>query len=233
MLGTARILVYHAIQTDGDFPSSARTNVPPDLFERQLDHLRKRYAIVPLDEAVDGKRGPGKNPLALTFDDGYRDTYAAAYRILCERGCPFTLFLTVSRIGKDWPFPRGPYPGLNWKQVNEMAANPLIGIGSHGLRHTVLTRLPPEEAKAEIGVSRMILEEKIPLPCRFFSYPHGSFNAQVKEYVRRAGYRAAFSVISPNEDDFSLRRVLISRKDTMLRFMIKLSPLYWPLRKLI
>ena len=140
------ILVYHAISVDREFPSPAATNVTPPDFREQLDYLRNRFQILPLDRNISGEYRGGKDTVSITFDDGYRDTYRRAYRLLKELEIPATFFLTVSRIGRDWPFPRGSYPGLSWDEVGEMAANPLVEIGSHGLAHRDLTKLPENEA---------------------------------------------------------------------------------------
>lgn len=227
------IILYHSIQPDECFPSPSGVNLPPETFERQLAYLRAGYQVVPLRELLFGPPRNGRPPLAVTFDDGYRDTGEIAYPLLKKHSIPATFFLTVSQVGRDWPFPGGPYPGLSWEGVREMGRDPGVEFGSHGLSHRDLTRLPPEEAQREIGESKRILEEKISRRVEFFSYPHGSYHERLKEMVREAGYRAAFSVIPRREDDFSRRRILISRRDGLFRFRLKLSPLYWLLRKFI
>ena len=225
-----KVLLYHAVSDDRDFPSSSGTNVTPAQFERQVLFLKQNYSLVRLGS---GENAPGKPPLAVTFDDGYRDSFESAYPILKRYNLPVTFFLTVSRVDKVWDFPRGDYPGLTWGQVREMERDPLVDFGSHGLTHADLTAKPEGEAAQEIELSKTVLEEKLARPIDYFSYPHGSYNGQLKSLVRRAGYRAAYSVISGGEDDFSRRRILISRKDNFFRFRLKLSPLYWPLRRII
>lgn len=224
------ILLYHAVCEDRDFPTLAKTNVTPENFERQIEFLNRSFEIISLGKMADMK---SRRTVAVTFDDGYADNYTAAYPIIQKYRVPVTFFLTVSQIGRDWDFPDGPYPGLNWDDIRAMNDDPLINFGSHGYRHLDLTRLSQEELSMEIKSSRIILEENIGEPVWFFSYPHGSFNETIIKEVRAAGYQGAFSVISSRGDEYSHRRILISSRDNMFRFKLKLSPLYWPLRRLL
>ncbi|HDL63957.1 MAG TPA: polysaccharide deacetylase family protein, partial [Proteobacteria bacterium] len=125
------------------------------------------------------------------------------------------------------------YPGLSWEDIRTMNNDPLISFESHGFHHLDLTRLSEEDSSIEIKSSRIILEENIGKTVRFFSYPHGSFNERIIEQVKEAGYQSAFSVISSSGDNYSRRRILISCRDNMFRFQLKLSPLYWPLRRIL
>ncbi len=91
------IFCYHRVGTGGiPFFSS----LPPALFEAQIGFLRKRYRIVSLDELYRRLQdpGPAEQAVAITFDDGYRDTYTAAFPILRKYGVPATIFLTVGSI---------------------------------------------------------------------------------------------------------------------------------------
>ena len=223
-------IVYHAICEDRDFPTSAGTNVTPENFERQMEFLDRYFRIVSLGKMENPK---SRRTAAVTFDDGYADNYTVAYPIIKKYEVPVTFFLTVSQIGRDWDFPDGPYPGLSRENIRTMNGDPLINFESHGFHHLDLTRLSEEDSSTEIKSSRIILEENIGETVRFFSYPHGSFNDAIIEQVKKAGYQGAFSVISTRGDDYSRRRILISSRDNMFRFKIKLSPLYWPLRRIL
>lgn len=225
-----KVLLYHAVCDDRDFPSSSGTNVTPAEFQRQIRFLGRNYSVGKLGSAMGSA---GKPPVAVTFDDGYQDNFESAYPILARAGFPVTFFLTVSRIDRDWDFPRGIYPGLTREQVREMSRDPLVDFGSHGYTHRPLPGLDDREAAGEIEKSKAVLEEYLNRRIEFFSYAHGSYNPQLKELVRKAGYRAAYSVIAGGEDEFSRRRILISRRDNLFRLRLKLSPLYWPLRKVI
>lgn len=226
------ILLYHSVCPDGEYASSARLNLPPEVFRAQLKHLKSRFSVMHLDRALMPSPSAPR-PLAVTFDDGYRDTFRWAWPILRETGTPATVFLSAARVGRDWETARGRYPGISWEEAAEMSRDPLIEFGSHGLSHRSLSALPPEEADREVARSKAVLEERLGRPIRYFSYPHGAWNEAVKASVAAAGYRAAFSVISGNEDRYCLRRILISRADGVFRLRLKLSLLYWPLRRVM
>ncbi len=101
---------------------------------------------------------------------------------------------------------------MNWDEVVEMARGG-IEIGSHGLDHAVLSRLPREEIERQVVESRRTIEAKVGLPVRFFSYPNGKredVTSEVEATVRAAGYRGAVSTIEgrvgPRSNAFMLER---------------------------
>jgi peptidoglycan/xylan/chitin deacetylase (PgdA/CDA1 family) len=62
--------------------------------------------------------------------------------------------------------------------------------------------------------------------CRYFAYPYGASNAEVRQLVREAGYEGAFSirtgVITRDADPYALPRIEVLRGDTTLRLRWKL-----------
>ncbi len=92
------ILVFHRVNDDGDpfFPS-----LPTSVFAARMEHIVRHYVVLPLDELVVRLAGGcvPSNALALTFDDGYRDTLSHAAPILARHGLPATVFLATGYIG--------------------------------------------------------------------------------------------------------------------------------------
>ncbi len=93
------------------------------------------------------------------------------------------------------------------------------GIGSHSRRHPILSRLPEEEAVAEVVESKARLEAEMGRPVLTFAYPNGKaadFSAGIKAAIRKAGYRAAlttiFGVNQAHTDPFELRRIYFARR---------------------
>jgi peptidoglycan/xylan/chitin deacetylase (PgdA/CDA1 family) len=78
-----------------------------DNLRRQLLYLRRQYRIMTLEQAVSELyTSPRKSrhvrdprlPLALTFDDGYRDNYTYGYALARQLRVPLTIFLIPGYI---------------------------------------------------------------------------------------------------------------------------------------
>jgi peptidoglycan/xylan/chitin deacetylase (PgdA/CDA1 family) len=89
------LLMYHRVNDENDpfFPS-----LPVKRFTRQLDYLVKHYPIDTLKHVVDWTvaGANGRPRVALTFDDGYPDTYEYVLPELEKRDLPATVFLSTS-----------------------------------------------------------------------------------------------------------------------------------------
>lgn len=62
---------------------------------------------------------------------------------------------------------------MDWAQARELAHDPLVSIGTHGLTHCRLSELSAQEAGDEMTVSRARLEHELDVPVRFLAYPFG------------------------------------------------------------
>jgi peptidoglycan/xylan/chitin deacetylase (PgdA/CDA1 family) len=100
----AAILVYHRVaETDTDVHGLC---VPPVIFRSQVDHVQRRYDVMPLDDLVQAVRR-GRVParaVAITFDDGYVDNFTHASPILSELGVPATFFITTDRLDETYEY---------------------------------------------------------------------------------------------------------------------------------
>jgi peptidoglycan/xylan/chitin deacetylase (PgdA/CDA1 family) len=103
---------------------------------------------------------------------------------------------------------------VTWEQLKEMSADPLVTIASHTVTHPKdLRLLTDDELGKEIIETKHILEEKLGIPIRYFTYPEGKFDARVKQWAIAAGYKMAFSMNDLSEgyagespDLFSIKR---------------------------
>jgi peptidoglycan/xylan/chitin deacetylase (PgdA/CDA1 family) len=104
-------LCYHGV-VQGDRSSSrilfGNTVSVPE-FEGQLDYLLKWFTPISaadLADALDGKKKLPKNPVIVTFDDGYRNNYTLAAPVLRKKGVPAIFHLSTNYIGGEtilWP----------------------------------------------------------------------------------------------------------------------------------
>lgn len=80
---------------------------------------------------------------------------------------------------------------MNWTEVGELAADPLVTLGAHGACHHSLNRLTADEIELEVTAARRDLETRTGCEVRHFAYPFGGPNAAEErefEIVRRAGF---------------------------------------------
>jgi peptidoglycan/xylan/chitin deacetylase (PgdA/CDA1 family) len=200
------ILCYHRVLPDFlEDEEDPIYTVLPEQFEAQMAFLaREGYDSLTLQEFAEITRGlkpPGRRPVIITFDDGYADIYAVAWRLARKYGLKLNLFVTTGFIGRPEPLmmtqdgyyfetdvARNPknstalgfhikkYPDLwrplNWQEIREMREDG-IGIGLHGHSHRNFARLGPEEIEAEIASGQAAFKERLGMTSEFFALPYG------------------------------------------------------------
>jgi peptidoglycan/xylan/chitin deacetylase (PgdA/CDA1 family) len=88
------ILEYHDVAAGGSEPEGT---VSQERFHRQLRFLRDHCRLVSLTRAVELLRTPApltEDLAVVTFDDGTRGNYDAAWPVLKEEGIPASIFVT-------------------------------------------------------------------------------------------------------------------------------------------
>ncbi|MBA2883002.1 peptidoglycan/xylan/chitin deacetylase (PgdA/CDA1 family) [Desulfosalsimonas propionicica] len=105
------MLMYHRVL---DAPEQETVFVQPGMyvrtetFRRHIAFLKNSFSVLSLWEIVSRIR-EGKSVgrcCAITFDDGWRDSYTRAFPVLKEFGVPATIFLATGFIGTNrlfWP----------------------------------------------------------------------------------------------------------------------------------
>jgi len=207
------VLMYHGIRaSDADLPpgrepGSALYDVGVDMFRRQMDWLCKQGVFV--SSLVGRTDMEGNRQLVLTFDDGEMNNFTVAWPVLKACHFPAYFFVTASRIGQ---------PGyMNWDQLRELQDNGM-SIGSHGMRHQILTGLSPQETVRELQESKRMLEENMHITIDCFSIPRGFVNRFIVEKAREAGYRYIFTSRPTAEFEGCVGRVPVKASWSMERF---------------
>ena len=223
------ILGYHRV---GGVRGDHVPTISADTFERQLAFLaRHHYQVVDLHEVVDcldrGRALPRRS-LAITFDDGYEETYTIAWPLLKRFGFPATVFVTPGEVGLQG--------FVTWEQVTAMAADG-ITIGNHTMHHSYLPLVTEERLGEELVDSKRMIEDRIARRVEFISYPVGGFTPQAQEVIRQAGYRAACTtnraVSRAGIDRYALRRIKVTERDRHpLLLWVKVSGYYDLFREL-
>ena len=109
--GRGAILMFHRVRAAGavGFSPNSGLEITPDFLDSLLGRLRaQNFDIVDLDTAIarlGDARPDGRPFVALTFDDGYRDTADVALPILEKHAAPFAVYVTTGfadRSARMW-----------------------------------------------------------------------------------------------------------------------------------
>jgi peptidoglycan/xylan/chitin deacetylase (PgdA/CDA1 family) len=198
------VLLYHAVNDDPG-PRDRPYSVSPACFAAHADAIRASgrtaIRISELAAGLRSERPLPERPVAVTFDDGFADTYDAV-EVLHRHDISSTVYVTTGAVGTR--------DRLSRAQVAELARRPSVELGAHSVRHRYLDELDHRELTAEIGGSKAQLEDMAQVGVDSFAYPHGAYDARAREAVISAGYSSAAAVknaISHAADDpFAIAR---------------------------
>lgn len=179
------ILNYHRLTTPADVidPAFVNFTLPETQFEAQLQLLSDlKIPVIDLSETqnipVSGLC------VAITFDDGHRSDVEIALPILKKFDFSATFFPVVHHINKEGY--------VSWEELHLLSKEGHT-IGSHGLTHRHLSRLPNHEVRNELLLSKQLLEEELKRSVRLFSFPYGDYTATVGDMVLETGYTHGIS----------------------------------------
>lgn len=80
---------------------------------------------------------------------------------------------------------------LTWEQLQEMVDSGLCTVGCHSMTHPGLTRISDEEVYQELLEGKQIIESKLSLKVKHFSYPHSMENARIQSILKETGFESA------------------------------------------
>lgn len=86
---------YHRIGPVDSSYDAGIWDASPSVFEQQVRFLKKEFDVIGPDDLETAVRARRGRSVLLTFDDGYRDNFAAAFPILKRHGVRATFFVTT------------------------------------------------------------------------------------------------------------------------------------------
>jgi poly-beta-1,6-N-acetyl-D-glucosamine N-deacetylase len=229
------ILMYHNIG-----PTSGFNTISLADFARQMQFLIENgFAPLSLDRYIEKVKMGGLNEqsLALTFDDGYTGFAENAMPVLERLKIPAAVFIPTAYVGKYNEWDQGKTQCfsdiLSWEGLKRISQNPQITLGSHGVSHKSMGAQTWEETLFEMNESKNILQSRLGIEVRYFSFPYGQKKDVSPQAVRAAeasGYDAAFSTNWNRHNSagnlFRLNRLEIEPLDDVGRFEKKLKRPY-------
>ena len=162
------ILTYHRVLPAGhpDLPiMQPGMVVTPESFRTHIRWLRQYFDIVKLGEWVRGiGQGQGfeqpRKACAITFDDGWRDTFQFAFPILEHEQVPATIFLVSDMVGTANSFWPERLARLLWNNGAGLSREVRLSPEHSWLRGLGLSELPDGEAPDRNFLDRVIQRAK-------------------------------------------------------------------------
>jgi len=231
---TAIFLQYHKITNRFEMGG---TWTPVSFFKRHVEFVRAKGMKSLTRDELKGKKWRDGSVL-FTFDDGYRCVYENAYSILEKKGFKAAVFVVTNFIGKknNWDINFGlKFPHMTIKQLRELHEMGWI-IGSHSHNHLDLTRLPDQQLRNELRISKEILEDIVGDEVFAIAYPYGRYNLRVLEVAGELGYAIGFGTtkgkVYSGYEYLSLKRRGVYAIDFSIRAKIDSIPFISSLERL-
>ncbi|PIN80769.1 hypothetical protein COV16_00360 [Candidatus Woesearchaeota archaeon CG10_big_fil_rev_8_21_14_0_10_34_8] len=100
------ILMYHGVTSSHDpVANFDHKHVLKEMFEKQLQYIKKHYSLISLNDFIEWKQRKKKNlpnnSVILTFDDGYANCYTQLFPILRKHSADAAVFLPTKYISKE------------------------------------------------------------------------------------------------------------------------------------
>lgn len=180
------VLMYHSI---GGIRSTLLSEAGAELYAVSVENFTAQMEML--------SRMPGA---LITFDDGLLDNYTLAFPVLRRLKLKAAFFIIASRVeAKGY---------MNWEQLRELRDHGML-IGSHGVRHRLLTSLAPVELDYEVRYSKQMIQEYLGQTVDYFSVPRGFYDQRLIDACRKAGYTKVFTSASSDHDGFRIGRIAV------------------------
>lgn len=212
------VLIYHSIVDK----SSQYTEISKNEFNKHMLGVKLAgFNTVTIDDLINyvekGAELP-RNPILITFDDGYLDNYTNAYPILKKYNMKATIFVVGSSVGNNGKYKDTAYssaPHFTYEQAKEMMNSGLISIQSHtfdmhqwadyetnkeSVRENIVQLEGEEEGKyieaLRLDAQKMneALKNNLGVESIALAYPTGAYSELASAVLKEEGIKVTFSV---------------------------------------
>jgi len=187
------VLMYHHIEPNDAAKAAGHAflNVDTGVFESQMAYLsQKGYTAISADQLTQALKNHNQLPaksIVLTFDDGYSDFYTYAFPVIKKYNLKANIMIPTGLMENSGY--------MTWNQLKEITASGTGFVYNHTWSHANLGNASLEKIKYEIETASSQIQKYLGTNPNIFTYPYGSENQTVVNYLSQNGFVAAFSVI--------------------------------------
>ena len=200
----ASVLMYHRFGED-DVPS---TNVTLAQTDAHIAELKSGgYTLLALSEIVRRLKADEDFPeksVGVSVDDAYLSVYTTAWPRFKEAGIPFTVFVATDPVDNKYA------RYMSWDQIRELAADPLVTIGSQTASHLHMADADTATNAADLEKSNQRFRDELGYVPDLIAYPYGEFDDDAVSVSREHGFIAGFGqhsgAVGSSDDIYRLAR---------------------------
>ena len=199
-------------------------------FTKQIEYLSaNNFQGLSIDEAIGYMLRKNelktKQPISLTFDNGYMDFYEHAFPVISEYGFPGTVLISPEKVGKETNIGTSKVPYLTWSNLKELARNN-VTVAAYEDYATKLKDVPEDIIQKHIVEYKKILEDKLGEEIRYFGIKEGVPNSKIRDLLISEGYKAFLTECPTHQkpDLYSIGRIQVD--DDFNIFLTKISRTY-------
>lgn len=225
------VLMYHSISND-----NKNNPVPVEVFESHMLFLKKnKWTTITTSDLLKFRKDKSlipERPILFTFDDGYKNNYTEAYRILKKYELHGNFAIITNFVGQK--------DRVSWENLKEMSKNNQEII-SHTVDHCYLTidkvnyknekfrfqdspikmqdsrgcvrptgweHINTAQIRNELYLSKKKLELELGINVNTIIYPYGKYNKQILDIAKEIGYDIGFTTMPQHDFMINLNSLL-------------------------
>lgn len=160
--------------------------ITPEHFYRLISVVKE--SIISIDDLGSTTK---RNPIVLTFDDGFESMITVVSPYLISENVPFVCYVTTDYINREGY--------LSEVQLKKLSQNRLCTIGSHMCTHSKTRQMTAEQIKDEWVNSKETLQEIICKKVDHAALPYGSYlscSEESKRIALESGYNTIANTVA-------------------------------------